>query len=204
MIIYFKFIDGGKWSTQRKPPTCRKSLTKFITRLCDKVCQWLVTCLQFSLGTPNSSTNITEILLKVALNTTNQPIYILSIKKTTELKCQFFNFYFRDISINLICITFKNNSKHPTHISMIANAFTSIFSLIQTIIEETGIASTKLSIFRDDRRVAESRIGEDTLLRELWGETMDEPDEIDLYYDYRVEFTECPILLCDYYFVDLD
>jgi hypothetical protein len=51
--------------------------------------------------------------------------------------------------------------------------------------------------------VAESRIEEDTLLRELWGETMDEPDEIDLYYDYRVEFTECPILLCDYYFVDL-
>ena len=87
---------------------------------------------------------------------------------------------------------------------MVANAFTSIFSLIQTIIEETGIASTKLSIFRDDRRVAESRIEEDTLLRELWGETMDEPDEIDLYYDYRVEFTECPILLCDYYFVDLD
>jgi hypothetical protein len=43
--------------------------------LCDKVCQWLATGWWFSSGTPVSSTNktnrhdITEILLKVALNT---------------------------------------------------------------------------------------------------------------------------------------
>jgi hypothetical protein len=45
--------------------------------LCDKVCQWLSTGRWFSMGTPVSSTNktdchdITEILLKVALNTIN-------------------------------------------------------------------------------------------------------------------------------------
>jgi hypothetical protein len=45
------------------------------TTLCDTVCQWLVTDRWFSPGTPVSSTNktdrhdITEILLKVALNT---------------------------------------------------------------------------------------------------------------------------------------
>ena len=43
--------------------------------LCDKVCQWLTAGWWFSPGTPVSSTNktdrhdITEILLKVALNT---------------------------------------------------------------------------------------------------------------------------------------
>ena len=48
------------------------------TTLCDKVCKWLTTGQWFSPGTPVSSTNkpdrhdITEILLKVALNT-NQP-----------------------------------------------------------------------------------------------------------------------------------
>ena len=47
------------------------------TTLCDKVCQWLATGRWFSQGTPVSSTNktdrhdITEILLKVALNTIN-------------------------------------------------------------------------------------------------------------------------------------
>ena len=50
------------------------------TTLCDKVCQWLATGWWFSPGTPVSSTNktdrhnITEILLKVALGTINQPI----------------------------------------------------------------------------------------------------------------------------------
>ena len=48
------------------------------TTLCDKVCQWLATGWWFSPGTSVSSTNktdshdITEILLKVALNTINQ------------------------------------------------------------------------------------------------------------------------------------
>jgi hypothetical protein len=48
------------------------------TTLCDKVCQWLATCRWFSLYPPVSSTNetdrhdITEILLKVALNTIKQ------------------------------------------------------------------------------------------------------------------------------------
>ena len=47
------------------------------TALCDKVCQWLATGRWSSPGTPVSSTNktdvhdITKILLKVALNTTN-------------------------------------------------------------------------------------------------------------------------------------
>jgi len=46
------------------------------TALCDKVCQWLATGRWISPGTPVSSTNkthrhhITEVLLKVALNTT--------------------------------------------------------------------------------------------------------------------------------------
>jgi len=45
------------------------------TTLCDKVCEWLATGRWFSVGTPVSSTNktdrpdITEILLKVVLNT---------------------------------------------------------------------------------------------------------------------------------------
>jgi len=48
------------------------------TTLCDKVCQWLATGRWFSLDPPVSSTNktdhhdITEILLKVALNTIKQ------------------------------------------------------------------------------------------------------------------------------------
>ena len=52
------------------------------TTLCDKVYQWLATSRWFSPGTPVSSTNktdhydITEVVLKVALNTINLNIKI--------------------------------------------------------------------------------------------------------------------------------
>ena len=55
------------------------SLMTMCTTLCDKLCQWLVAGQWFSPCTPVSSTNktachgITEILLKVALNTIKQP-----------------------------------------------------------------------------------------------------------------------------------
>jgi hypothetical protein len=58
-------------------PKCTSVLN---TTLCDKVCQWLATGWWFSPGTPVSSTNktechdITEILLKVGLNTITLPI----------------------------------------------------------------------------------------------------------------------------------
>ena len=46
------------------------------TTLCGKVCQWLVTGRWFSPGTLVSSTNKTEILLKMALNTITLTLYI--------------------------------------------------------------------------------------------------------------------------------
>jgi hypothetical protein len=56
----------------------RISIRARCTTLCDKVCQWFATGRWFSLGPPVSTTNetdcheITEILLKVALNTIKQ------------------------------------------------------------------------------------------------------------------------------------
>ena len=57
------------------------------TTLCDKACHWLATGWWFSAGTSVSSTNktnhhdITEILLKVALNTIKQPTPPYSVFK---------------------------------------------------------------------------------------------------------------------------
>jgi len=56
----------------------RISIRARCTTLCDKVCQWLTTGQWFSSGPPSSSANktdrhdITELLLKVALNTIKQ------------------------------------------------------------------------------------------------------------------------------------
>jgi len=67
------------WSCEFEPRSWRGVLD---TIVCDKVCQWLATGRWFSLGTPVFSTNITnrhditEILLKVALNSINHHIHI--------------------------------------------------------------------------------------------------------------------------------
>jgi hypothetical protein len=63
----------------------RISIRARCTTLCDKACQWLETCRWFSPGPPVSSINktdchdITEMLLKVALNTIKQTNYRLSL-----------------------------------------------------------------------------------------------------------------------------
>jgi len=81
VISYYTFKRGESWSwsngswiysylcNQCPSPLSRSWWGAHDTTLCDKVGQWLAAGLWFSLGTPVSSTNLTEILLKVALNT---------------------------------------------------------------------------------------------------------------------------------------
>jgi hypothetical protein len=65
----------------------RISIRARCTTLCDKVCQWLARGRWFSPCPPGSSTNktdrhdISEILLKVALNTIKQTLHHLYIQK---------------------------------------------------------------------------------------------------------------------------
>ena len=73
---------------------------------CDKVCQWLATGRWFFTGTPVSSTNkthrhdITEILLKVALSTINQPTFFdLRILITPLVSLSFSRNIIVDISV---------------------------------------------------------------------------------------------------------
>jgi hypothetical protein len=74
---YGSWIYNYLWNQGLSPLMLwvRISIRARCTTLCDKVCQWLATGRQISLGPPISSTNkadrhdITEILLKVALNT---------------------------------------------------------------------------------------------------------------------------------------
>ena len=78
------------------------------TRLCDTVCQLLVAGRWFSPGTPVSSTNktdshdITEILLNVALNTTNKTL-ARSMRRNMKATYRLINtFLYIDISSTII------------------------------------------------------------------------------------------------------
>ena len=77
------------------------------TTVCDKVCQWLATGQWFSQGPLVSSTNktdhhdITEILLKVALNTIKQT-NILSIDNQSKLRWHILKFKQSKASCNIM------------------------------------------------------------------------------------------------------
>jgi hypothetical protein len=91
----------------------------FYTTLWDKVCQWLVTCLWFSLGTLVSSINkadqhdITEILLKVALSTiTSNPrsrcqwINIMQLLHLNEINMRFYEAEYNNIELKFFLYFF--------------------------------------------------------------------------------------------------
>jgi hypothetical protein len=73
----------------------RISIRARCSTLCDKVCQWLATGRRFSPGPPVSSTNktdshdITELLLKVALNTKQTNSLRLYINLNVKYFCKF-------------------------------------------------------------------------------------------------------------------
>lgn len=112
------------------------------------------------------------------------------------------NMFYRYVLLELIFVTFHGNANHPWHLEKLVHTHIPVCGLLQLIAEITGIQSTKLSLFSDKSRNREAMLPPDMTLKELGfeGSSMNEPDEMTLYYDYKVEFTDCPILLCDHYF----
>ncbi|XP_061188629.1 uncharacterized protein LOC133206080 [Saccostrea echinata] len=111
------------------------------------------------------------------------------------------------IWLELRLVTFDRELRnHPAHLEVMVQADATIYSILQLITKETGILSTKLSVFSDDSRSREAMLVPEYTLQELGyeGDSQDDPQEVTLYYDYKVEFTECPILLCDHYLRDGD
>lgn len=110
--------------------------------------------------------------------------------------------YPRFILLELRLVTFNDIKDYPGHFEVLVHSHIPVSSLHQIIVEETGIMSTKLSIFHDKSRSREAMLPVHKTLQELGyeGDTYDDPEELTLYYDYKVEFIDCPLLLCDHYF----
>ncbi|WAR12424.1 hypothetical protein MAR_026604 [Mya arenaria] len=110
--------------------------------------------------------------------------------------------YPKYIDLDLRLVTFNDIKKHPGHIFVRVHSHIPVSSLQELIVEMTGIMSTKLSIFFDKSRSREAMLPLEQTLQDLGfeGDTYDDPEELTLYYDYKVEFIDCPLLLCDYYF----
>lgn len=108
----------------------------------------------------------------------------------------------RFVALEMRSVTFDMFKDYPGHFEILVHSHLPVCGLIQMIIAETDISSTKLSVFRDRSRSVETVLSPDLTLEEcgFQGDSLESPEEIILFYDYTVEFTDCPILMCDHYF----
>ncbi|XP_048411466.1 uncharacterized protein LOC125463795 [Stegostoma tigrinum] len=108
----------------------------------------------------------------------------------------------RYISVELRIITFNNMKTHPGHFQEVVFSQMKVYGLIGRIQGHTGIASNKLSIFKDQSYSQKSLLPLDLTLEECGFHSgpLHSPPTLLLYYDYSIEFSDCPILNCDYYF----
>ncbi|XP_072339927.1 uncharacterized protein [Scyliorhinus torazame] len=109
---------------------------------------------------------------------------------------------FRYISLELHIITFDSTQSHPGHFQEVIYSHMKVSGLIGRIQERTGIASTRLRVFKDQSCSPESLLPLELSLEECGfhaGPRQSPPAGL-LYYDYSIEFNDCPILNCDYYF----
>ncbi|XP_074644435.1 uncharacterized protein LOC141901224 [Tubulanus polymorphus] len=106
------------------------------------------------------------------------------------------------IELLMRLITFENLRAHPAHFNQIVHAHIPILGILKIVEKIAGIQSSKLAVFTDKSRNKEAMLSRDMTLEEcgFYGGTKQKPEELLLYYDYTVEFVNCPILMCDHYF----
>ncbi|XP_055510254.1 uncharacterized protein LOC129708471 isoform X2 [Leucoraja erinacea] len=107
----------------------------------------------------------------------------------------------RYISLSLRMVSFNGLKSHPGHFHRTVPAHTKVHGLIGQIRGHTGIHSTSLGIYREPSTCPQSALPAQLSLEECGfnGGPHHSPTSAFLYYDYSVEFSDCPILNCDHY-----
>ena len=107
--------------------------------------------------------------------------------------------------MTLRLLTFDGSRSHPGHIQCVIHSHLTVFHLGCIVRETTGVA-TRLVVVYADRSLSgagpNSPLPEDQSLEELgyMGGPQNSPVPVTLYYDFAVDFTSCPVLMCDHYF----
>ena len=115
-------------------------------------------------------------------------------------------YYFRYLHVHFKLITFDNYKSHPAHFKKLVTASSNVRSLLEIVRSETSLQSPKslhqLILFKDKSYELTSQLPEELTLEECgyMGGPKGRPEHVDLYYDYKIEFRDCPLLMSDHYF----
>ncbi|XP_059204397.1 uncharacterized protein LOC131983651 [Centropristis striata] len=108
----------------------------------------------------------------------------------------------RFIRLSVRLIPFDSAAIHPGNFEVVLLSSNRVFSLIRVIQNQVGIQTSRLEVFRSGVPTEETRLSPESLLEDCGfrGGPEGSPPEDMVYYDYRLLFTDCPILNCDHYF----
>ena len=117
--------------------------------------------------------------------------------------CSLFSRY---VHVHFKLMTFDNYKDHPMHFKRLVTDSTTVLGLMEMIRNETFLQSPKclnqLFLFREKSYETSAQLPQELTLEDCGyeGGPKLKPLKIDLYYDYKVEFKDCPLLMCDHYF----
>lgn len=108
----------------------------------------------------------------------------------------------RYVQLELRMSTFNQIRNHHSHFFIVVLSDTLIQFLINQIFLFTQISTTRMALFTDRACTADSMLPDNNSLEEcgFFGYCKSHPQEVVLFYDFRVDFTECSLLMADHYF----
>ncbi|XP_067427453.1 uncharacterized protein [Thunnus thynnus] len=108
----------------------------------------------------------------------------------------------RFLRLSVRLIPFDSAAAHPGNFEVVLASSSKVFSLIRIIRERVGIQSSRLEVFRSRVSTEEVRLPPESSLEECGfeGGPEETPPETAVFYDYKLPFTDCPVLNCDHYF----
>ncbi|XP_037647220.1 uncharacterized protein LOC119501153 [Sebastes umbrosus] len=108
----------------------------------------------------------------------------------------------RFIRLSVRLIPFDSAAAHPGNFEVVLLSSSRVFSLIRMIKDRVGIQTSRLEVYRSRVPTEEARLPPEGLLEDVGfrGGPEGSPPEDTVYYDYRLMFTDCPVLNCDHYF----
>ncbi|XP_048576492.1 uncharacterized protein LOC5513395 isoform X2 [Nematostella vectensis] len=112
----------------------------------------------------------------------------------------------RFLSLELKLITFANlpqMKNYPGHFQLYVHAHVSVHSIAELISQRFGGTPRNISIFCETKDKERVLLDHHKKLNECGfkGGPRPEPQLVELLYDYETEFRDCPLLMCDHYFM---
>ncbi|XP_039898758.1 uncharacterized protein LOC120740428 [Simochromis diagramma] len=107
----------------------------------------------------------------------------------------------RFIRLSVRLIPFTSATVHPGNFEVVLSSSRTVFGLMSVIEDRAGIQTSSLEVFSSRVPTEEARLPLESTLEECGfkGGPEESPPEATVYYDYRLPFTDCPILNYDHY-----